>query len=86
LRKHFQGEKISEFQRFYGGVLSEPIDDQGAREIYFIGIIDLLQAWTNVKKMENVLKGFKYDRSKISAVNPKDYALRFQHFVGDMLV
>lgn len=85
LQKHFQGEKTSQFQRFYGGILSEEIDDKGSREIYFIGIIDLLQAWTNVKKVESVIKGFKYDRSKISAVNPKTYASRFKQFVSDML-
>jgi len=86
LSKHFQGEKTSEFQRFHGGILSEPLDEKGTREIYFIGIIDLLQAWTNVKIMENVFKGLKYDRKQISAVNPKSYAARFQHFVGSMLV
>ncbi|KAL0491931.1 phosphatidylinositol phosphate kinase [Acrasis kona] len=86
LEKHFQGDKISEFQRFHGGILSEPLDKHGNREIYFFGVIDVLQPWTSVKQMENVFKGLKYDRDKISAVNPKNYATRFKMFVNDMLV
>ncbi len=86
LEKQFQGEKVSEFQRYYGGIMSEKLDEQGNREIYFIGIIDLLQQWNNKKQLENIFKGLTNDKKKISAVSPKLYAHRFIQFLEEALV
>lgn len=49
-------------------------------DIYFLGIIDILQQYNAWKKSENFIKGFKFDRKEISAVPPKDYAKRFVKF------
>jgi 1-phosphatidylinositol-4-phosphate 5-kinase len=66
--------------------LSEKLDDLGTREIYFIGIIDLLQQWNNRKHLENIFKGLTNDKTKISSVSPKLYASRFIQFVEEALV
>ncbi|KAL9654925.1 hypothetical protein ABK040_008715 [Willaertia magna] len=82
--KHYKGPRASVFQQFHGGTISEDLGD-GTREIYYFGIIDLLQKWNNKKQIENIFKGFAHDRSQISAVSPKLYAARFVHFFEDSL-
>ncbi|CAD2214635.1 1-phosphatidylinositol-4-phosphate 5-kinase [Angomonas deanei] len=64
-----------------GGLLSLPIyapgDDTTAREdVYYLGIIDVLQEYNSVKKLENFAKGFVNDKTQISVIPPKDYAER----------
>jgi len=76
--------RISDFQRTHGGTLSKPLDD-GKREIYFLGIIDLLQKWNSKKQVESLFKGITNNRSQISAVEPKVYAKRFYDFVDKLL-
>ncbi|EFC37710.1 phosphatidylinositol-4-phosphate 5-Kinase [Naegleria gruberi] len=84
LKKHYRGPRASLFQQFHGGTLSLPLED-GSREIYYFGIIDLLQKWNNKKQIENIFKGLVADRNQISAVSPKNYAMRFVKFLGDGL-
>ncbi|KAL0483560.1 phosphatidylinositol phosphate kinase [Acrasis kona] len=81
LSKHFHGSKLNEFQKFFGGLPSVEVD--GRREIYFVGIIDLLQQWDSRKQLENLWKGSIHwgDKKNISAVSPKLYASRFLQFV-----
>lgn len=64
-----------------GGLLSLPMytagDDTTVREdVYYVGIIDVLQEYTSAKKLENFAKGFVTDRTQISVVPPKDYSER----------
>jgi len=74
------------FCRDEGGIRARlPPDEEGGdtfvdNDIYFLGIIDILQQYNTWKKSENFLKGFTQDRKQISAVPPKDYALRFVKF------
>lgn len=56
------------------GVVSE--------EVYYLGIIDILQQYNLRKSGENLLKGLTHDRKAISAVAPKDYAERFVEFMA----
>ncbi len=51
-------------------------------EIYYIGIIDILQLYNTRKVAENFFKGFTHDRHEISAVNPVEYATRFLSFIN----
>lgn len=74
--KAYNGDRISIFQQFCGGILSTDGD-----EIYYFGIIDLLQQWNAKKQFENFFKGFTHDKTKISAVSPDFYATRFLKFV-----
>jgi hypothetical protein len=78
------GSSGSEFQKIHGGILSEELED-GTREIYFFGIIDLLQKWNSKKQLENLFKGIVDDKKKISAVNPSLYGKRFYEFIEDLL-
>ncbi|GET92564.1 phosphatidylinositol-4-phosphate 5-kinase-like, putative [Leishmania tarentolae] len=64
-----------------GGLLSLPIytsgDDTTAREeVYYLGIIDVLQTYNSVKKLESFAKGFVSDRRCISVIAPDKYADR----------
>ncbi|CCW68831.1 unnamed protein product [Phytomonas sp. Hart1] len=64
-----------------GGLLSLPIcvpgDDALMREeVYYIGLIDVLQEYNSTKMLENFAKGFVNDRTQLSAVPPKEYAER----------
>ncbi|KAK7194695.1 phosphatidylinositol-4-phosphate 5-kinase-like [Novymonas esmeraldas] len=64
-----------------GGLLSLPIyapgDDTTAREdVYYLGIIDVLQTYNSAKKLESFAKGFVNDRSAISVIPPDKYAER----------
>lgn len=54
----------------------------GNRAIYYMGLIDFLQPWTTRKVLERQMKGvLGYDKSAISCVDPKEYALRFLEFI-----
>jgi len=53
-----------------------------SKEVYFLGIIDILQEFNTKKKAENVLRGMRgEDRTQISAVAPDQYADRFTRFL-----
>ena len=75
---------LSIFQQDHGGFEGQNQDGTPNNEIYYVGIIDILQQY-NVKKWgENKLKGWFTDQGtkKISAVPPKDYARRFINFIA----
>ena len=52
-------------------------------EIYYIGIIDILQQYNMVKFSENKFKSWftRAGSAKISALPPKKYARRFVEFI-----
>lgn len=68
-----------------GGMLSS-CEVNGRQEIYYIGIIDILQEYTLWKRSETVVQGFLSDRKRISSVHPTDYAARFYSFMSALLV
>ncbi|KAJ1436078.1 hypothetical protein B484DRAFT_445853 [Ochromonadaceae sp. CCMP2298] len=51
--------------------------------VYHFGIIDFLQQYTFRKWLETLLKGFFWDRRKISCVPPRFYASRFLGFIDE---
>lgn len=51
------------------------------REVYFIGIIDILQKYTPKKKIEHFLKSIPYKANTVSVVEPSFYARRFYNFL-----
>lgn len=68
-----------------GGMMSNKVT--GLRqEIYYIGIIDILQEYDARKMLENVVFGAMYDRTRISCVNSNDYAARFISFMSSIIV
>jgi len=64
-----------------GGINSRNSDGTRGNEIYYCGIIDILQAYDMRKQSESLLKGLFQDRKKISSVNPDAYARRFTEFM-----
>lgn len=52
-------------------------------EIYYCGVIDILQQYNLTKRAENFFKGFFHNREQISAVDSKTYAARFVKFMND---
>eukprot|EP00753_Platysulcus_tardus_P017975 PLAT6657.1.p1 GENE.PLAT6657.1~~PLAT6657.1.p1 ORF type:complete len:517 (-),score=208.91 PLAT6657.1:852-2402(-) len=66
-----------------GGVDGQTEDGSPTNEIYYLGIIDILQQYNGLKRTENVLKAFIHDRKQISAVDPAWYAERFVSFIAD---
>jgi len=56
------------------------------KELYFVGIIDILQPWTLRKVMERKVKSFMYkDSNALSAVEPSVYSKRFQSFISSKI-
>merc|ERR1712130_794599 len=55
------------------------------KEIYFGGIIDILQQFTTKKKAENILKRIKSKQHEISCVPPDVYAERMVTFLKDYI-
>lgn len=52
-------------------------------EIYYVGIIDILQVYNMSKRMETIFKSLKHDSTKISSVNASFYAERFVEFIKE---
>lgn len=69
-----------------GGILS--LDEvNGRREIYYIGIIDILQEYNLWKRSETVVMGIRRrSLHQISSVPPDEYASRFLSFMSSLLV
>jgi Phosphatidylinositol-4-phosphate 5-Kinase len=51
------------------------------KEIYYIGIIDILTRFNGSKKVESFFRGLLHDRKTVSAVNPTLYGNRFMAFM-----
>eukprot|EP01006_Ploeotia_vitrea_P038174 TRINITY_DN66218_c13_g2_i1.p1 TRINITY_DN66218_c13_g2~~TRINITY_DN66218_c13_g2_i1.p1 ORF type:complete len:571 (-),score=303.10 TRINITY_DN66218_c13_g2_i1:220-1932(-) len=74
------------FTREDGGI--QGVDENGEpnNEIYYMGIIDILTVYGTAKRFETAFKSIRYDKSKISAVNPRMYADRFKEFLNRAIV
>ena len=69
------------------GINSRSTDGRSREnEIYFAGIIDILQQYNHVKTVENFFKGFVHDRNEISAVPAQQYAERFVAFLDENII
>jgi 1-phosphatidylinositol-4-phosphate 5-kinase len=69
-----------------GGMLSQD-EVNGRREIYYIGIIDILQEYNLWKRSETVVMGIRRrSLHQISSVPPNEYASRFLSFMSSLLV
>ncbi|CAH8464538.1 unnamed protein product [Schistosoma turkestanicum] len=57
-------------------------DTNGDRLLLYIGVIDILQSYRILKKMEHGFKSLVTDGKTISVTHPLYYAQRFQEFLG----
>ncbi|EGC39045.1 hypothetical protein DICPUDRAFT_148173 [Dictyostelium purpureum] len=53
--------------------------------VYYLGLIDILTTYNLKKRGENALKGMLFDRTQISAINPKDYQSRFIKYIESIV-
>lgn len=65
------------FKSYCGGIRSS----KGTNEIYFLGIIDILQFYNIKKHGETIVKGLTQNKRELSSVNPYFYASRFLRFI-----
>mmetsp|Transcript_28114 Transcript_28114/g.87104 ORF Transcript_28114/g.87104 Transcript_28114/m.87104 type:complete len:400 (-) Transcript_28114:27-1226(-) len=68
-----------------GGMLSVP-GPHGEREVYYVGVIDILQEYNLWKRSETAIRGIVNDASEISSVHPREYAARFVDFMSSIIV
>lgn len=66
-----------------GGINSRTADEKRGEDIYFLGIIDILQQYNASKRVETFVKGMFHDKEQISSVDPMKYATRFIKFMTD---
>ncbi|KAK9743086.1 hypothetical protein RND81_03G216200 [Saponaria officinalis] len=50
----------------------------------YVGIIDFLQSYNVIKRLEHAYKSLQYDAKEISSVKPKLYPTRFQDFLSNL--
>uniref|UniRef100_A0A2K5ZUG8 PIPK domain-containing protein n=1 Tax=Mandrillus leucophaeus TaxID=9568 RepID=A0A2K5ZUG8_MANLE len=62
-----------------GGIPAQ--SSKGERLLLYIGIIDILQSYTCLKKLEHSWKALVHDGDTVSVHNPGFYAERFQSFM-----
>ena len=81
---------VSHFQIHDGGLASEDISRSGmgitGEEIYFVGIIDILQHYNWRKRSETFFKSCRHNLAEISAVDPQSYRDRFCDFMRSLMV
>merc|ERR1712130_1063562 len=78
---------ICPWTTFHGGMIYEDLENNKiGNDIYFVGLIDILQKYNKRKKLENWIKKMKYDKHSISAAPPDIYAQRMCDFFEDKVV
>jgi len=86
-REGTNSQDVCPWTTFHGGMVLE--DDDGlciGNEVYFVGLIDILQKYNKRKKLENWIKKIKYEETEISAAPPDLYAQRMRDFFDDKVV
>ena len=86
-REDTNAQDICPWTTYHGGMVLE--DEEGrciGNEVYFVGLIDILQKYNKRKKLENWIKSVKYEESSISSVPPDLYAQRMHDFFEDKVV
>eukprot|EP00475_Leptophrys_vorax_P038677 TRINITY_DN686_c0_g4_i1.p1 TRINITY_DN686_c0_g4~~TRINITY_DN686_c0_g4_i1.p1 ORF type:complete len:679 (+),score=151.88 TRINITY_DN686_c0_g4_i1:2166-4202(+) len=76
----------SVFQGEYGGILARDFDGEKLSEVYFIGIIDILQQYTWKKEFETMIKSISHEKKDISSMEVDQYMDRFLRFVMDSVL
>jgi 1-phosphatidylinositol-4-phosphate 5-kinase len=71
------------FRYDHGGISGV---DNNANEVYFCGLIDILQRFNAKKRVENVVKRIASTQKEISCVPPKVYADRMVDFLAPCIV
>uniref|UniRef100_A0A671P7K0 Phosphatidylinositol-4-phosphate 5-kinase, type I, alpha, b n=1 Tax=Sinocyclocheilus anshuiensis TaxID=1608454 RepID=A0A671P7K0_9TELE len=74
-----KGKGTLETEDQWGGIPAR--NSKGERILIYIGIIDILQSYRFIKKVEHSWKALVHDGDTVSVHRPGFYAERFQHFM-----
>lgn len=72
----------SAFTRDFGGLRSSDAADLPLQEVYFLGVIDVLQDYNMKKQLAHGWKSMSVEEERLSTVEPSLYASRFLSFVA----
>ena len=75
-------DRRSLFETFRGGIGAT----HGSGEVYFCGIIDILQAYNLRKQLEHQYKAKRFDPAGVSVTHPHAYATRFRQFMSSIIL
>lgn len=76
----------SAFTRDFGGMRSSDAADLPLQEVYFIGVIDVLQDYNMKKQLAHGWKSMSVEEERLSTVEPSLYASRFLSFVTTKII
>lgn len=79
----FEPEALTIFTQDAGGFGATDEQNQPVAEIYFMGIIDILQPYNLKKRLEHSFKSISHPETEISSVEPTFYATRFINFIKE---
>ena len=68
-----------------GGVASVNEDGREGNEVYYLGIIDILQVYNTRKSLEYMVKAVTINANAVSVAPPKYYADRFLHAITERI-
>ena len=70
-----------------GGLCSvDPMSGREGNEVYYLGIIDILQRYNAMKRMEHGVKALTHDAASVSCAPPSFYAERFLNSIGQRML
>lgn len=76
----------SAFTRDFGGFRASDAANSPLPEVYYLGVIDVLQDYNVKKQLAHGWKSMKVEEEKLSTVEPSMYATRFLAFVAGKVV
>ena len=90
LSREFQVKHLDRddpFRMYLETAKESNVEEDNVFEIYYMGIIDILQDWTTTKILEHNVKAVSgFNSTDMSAVSPADYFPRFVNFMKDEVV
>lgn len=72
--------------RFYSPESGGPVVCSSETEIFFVGVIDILQDYNAFKMVESGIKALMYSKRDYSCVSPDLYAQRFINFISSIIL
>ena len=66
-----------------GGIVGVESDGRPSDEVYYLGVIDILQQYDLRKRGETLVKSFLHPVAGLSSVSPRAYAARFVAYLTD---
>lgn len=84
--KNSGGVEEVRLRKGVNGGIQSTVNPGFRNEVYYAGVIDILQQYTARKRLEHLTIGVAYGFDKISCVSPNHYADRFVRFIDSIIV